>query len=160
MNRFSVIAILSIVAAVGCESSPYVGETVDIVDGTYMGRLADGELANRVDLVDPASSLEVRFFEDEGELNARTIFRGEIGIGYVVGTYTLDGPEYDTVHGVTVDGDELWTEYDASVKMLEVYGLFDSGRTELMLEIESLGTLWLDREEDPEEDEEEEGDDV
>lgn len=137
------IAILSIVI-VGCEH-PSEG-TVDIIEGTYRGKLRNGELDNRVDLIDRNSSLEVEFSGDEGVLEAHITFHGKVEIDYFVGDYMLDGPESDTVYDVTVDGDELWCEYETSVKTLEVDGIFSDGREELTVDVQFLGILNLKRE--------------
>lgn len=120
--------------------------TIDFVDGTYEGKLTDGDLKGRVDVIDRDSSLEVRFYAKEGELWAHVTFRGEARVDYVIGHYTLEGPDSNTIEGVTVDGNELWCDYDVDVTKLSVYGRFEDGRRRLMLDVEALGTLWLDRE--------------
>lgn len=125
---------------------PPAGETIDIVEGTYEGRLRDGDLQNKVDLVDRDSWLEVRFYTKEDDLWARVIFHGEVRVNYIVGHYTLDGPDSNTVEGVTVDGNELWCDYDVDITKLSVYGRFEDDRRSLMLDVEALGTLWLDKE--------------
>jgi len=71
------------------------GETIDLVDGTYIGYPAEGEPAKGVRVRDDDSTFAVRFYEHENELWAYVSFRGRM----TVRAYGLHHPEGGGRHG-------------------------------------------------------------
>lgn len=125
----------------------WVGETIDLVDGTYVGYPADGDPAKGVKVRDANSTLTVQFYEQNRELWALVSFRGRMVVkGWVIKA------EDSTIEGVTVDGDDLWCQMVMDGVNFGVTGLFMDDRASLYLDITRIGTLTLYREDDVERD--------
>lgn len=123
------------------------GETIDLVDGTYIGYPAEGNPAKGVRVKDPDSTFAVRFYEHEGELWAFVSFRGKMvvrafGLGIVL------TEEDATVEGVTVDGDDLTCQVQLDGIDFDVTGLFHDNRSSLYLDVTDIGTMTLYRQGD------------
>lgn len=129
--------ILLLACGSGSSHSPG-GETIDIVEGTYTGYLAEGDMDFGVRVADEDSTLDVRFYEHEAELWAFVSFRGKMAVRGVVFT-----AEDLTIEGVTVDGDDLTTEVRLDGLQFGVTGRFEDEDQSLALDIEDIGALPL-----------------
>lgn len=122
------------------------GETVDMVDGTYVGFPADGSMEDGIQVKDDETTITIRFRDEESELWAGVSLRGKIvALGL---TFTA---EDTTIEGVTVRGDDLACQIDLGGFAFDVTGLFADERASLFLDIDGLGTmtLFLDVAEEP-----------
>ncbi len=122
------------------------GETIDMVDGTYVGLPAGGDLADGIRVTDEETTITIRFKDEDSELWADVSLRGEVvALGI---TFTA---EDSTIEGVTVDGDDLACKIDLGGFVFNVVGLFADARASLVLDIEGLGamTLFLEAAEEP-----------
>lgn len=123
------------------------GETIDLVDGTYRGRPADGEPENGVQVRDEDSTFTVAFSEHDGELWADLAFRGEM----VIHGFPIE-KEDDVIEGVTVDGVELACTISIEGFLFRIEGTFADDRASLVIDVQHVGTMTLTREEKDEED--------
>jgi hypothetical protein len=125
------------------------GETIDLVDGTYVGYPAEGDPAEGVRVRDADSTFAVRFYEHEGDLWAFVSFRGEmvvraLGLGIVLTAEDV------TIEGVTVSGNDLSCAIELAGINFDVTGLFADERESLYLDVTDIGTLTLSRQGDGE----------
>lgn len=114
------------------------GETIDIIEGTYLGFPGDGSPVDGVQVLDKDSTFKIEFYEHDRELWADLDFDGKMNIhGFVI------EHEDNTIEGVTVDGTTL-----ACVVLIEgfsfkVDGQFSSAFLSLDLSVQSIGTMTL-----------------
>jgi len=114
------------------------GETIDMVDGTYVGFPANGDMEDGIQVRDEDTTITVRFRDEESELWASISLRGEI-VAHGL-TFTA---EDTTIKGVTVDGNDLACQIDLGGFVFDVTGLFAAERASLSLDIDGLGTMTL-----------------
>lgn len=121
---------------VGCLSGK--GETIDIIEGTYLGYLRDGTSVDGVQVEEKDSTFKIEFYEHTRELWADLDFDGRMNIyGFVI------EHEDNTIEGVTVDGTTL-----ACVVLIEGFsfkidGRFSSDFVALSLNVQSIDTMTL-----------------
>jgi len=123
------------------------GETIDMVDGTYVGYPAEGDPADGVRVADADSTFAVRFYEHDAELWAFVSFRGKMIIRKL-GLAIIVKVEDATVEGVTVDGDDLRCQVELNGIDFDVTGLFHDDRASLYLDVTDIGTMTLERQGD------------
>lgn len=138
-----VYGVFCVLCGVGC-SDPEPGVTKDIVTGSYRGDLRQRDLLPAVKIKEPGTALRVVLYEEDAVLWAKATFYGKI----VKGVIALEGTRSDKIEGVTVDGDWLECIYEVSGVPLEVTGLFANDRRELDLEIEKVGHVLMEIEEE------------
>ena len=121
-------------------------ETIDMVQGTYVGFPADGDMAESVRITDDETTITIRFKDEDSDLWADVSLRGEV-VALAI-TFTA---EDSTIEGVTVDGNDLACKIDLGGFVFNVVGLFADARSSLFLDIEGLGamTLFLEVAEEP-----------
>ncbi len=115
------------------------GETVDMVDGTYVGNPADEDMDDGIRVTDDETTLTIRFRDEESELWASVSLRGEVvahGLKFTA--------EDTTIEGVTVRGNDLACQIDLGGFVFDVTGLFSDAMASLFLDIDGLGTMTLD----------------
>ncbi len=121
---------------VGCEAG---GETIDMVEGTYMGFPADGEPDEGVSILDSDTVFEVRFFDQDRELWADIEIDGAI----IIHGIKIEDDE-NTVEGVTVDGTDLTCALTVELFTFQIVGFFSSDFRRLAIDIDSIGSMSLD----------------
>jgi hypothetical protein len=140
--------------AVGCHGGP-----TDFVEGTWGGNLIDGDLNSGVELVDPATTFTISFYEGqtwEGpELWADIVIDGALNL-YGVG---LDGEEEDTVTDVHLADDRVLVKPMVGGITLKTRGVFSDDLEALDLDVRFIGDLYLLRIDDFDEAEDEPPDD-
>lgn len=121
---------------VGCLSGK--GETIDIIEGTYLGFPADGISVDGVRVEEQDSTFEIEFYEHDRELWADLDFDGRMIIyGFVI------EHEDNTIEGVTVDGTDLACIVLIEGFSFQVDGRFSTDFVSLFLDVQSFGTMTL-----------------
>ena len=121
------------------------GETIDLIEGVYVGFPAEGDPVDGVNVTDADSIFEIEFYEHDRELWADLAFDGEMVIHWFV-----IKEENNTIEGVTVDGLDLTCVVMIEEFSFNVEGLFSSDFESLHLDVTSVGTMTLTLEEDEE----------
>ena len=133
MNR----CVLCVVLGLGA-CAP-TAETVDVLTDNYVGEVHSDNLVDTL-TVDEGSTLGVGFYTKGDALWAGVRFEGVMHQGIIV----VEGPQVDTIEGVTVDGNDLSCVY----KDHAVTGTFADDRGTLQLVVADVGTVDLLRVED------------
>lgn len=123
------------------------GVTIDLVDGTYRGKPADGQPEDGVQVRDADSTFTVAFSENDGELWADLAFRGDM----VIHGFPIE-KEDNVIEGVTVDGIDLACAIVIEGFSFAIEGAFSADRASLAIDVQHVGTMTLGREEEESED--------
>ena len=128
MNR----CVLCVVLGLGA-CAP-TAETVDVLTDNYVGEVHSDNLVDTL-TVDEGSTLGVGFYTKGDALWAGVRFEGVMHQGIIA----VEGPQVDTIEGVTVDGNDLSCVY----KDHAVTGTFADDRGTLQLVVAVVGTVDL-----------------
>lgn len=120
--------------------TPPPGETIDIVEGDYVGELEQGDMLEDVVIVEAGTALRVVLYEDDDVLWAESTITGKLTKGLVV----IDGPDTELIEGVTIEGVDLACTLVTPNVVLEVTGFFVDDFTTLFLDVDTVGVVTLD----------------
>ena len=113
----------------------------DLIFGTYSGYLREADLDPGITVEERDSSFTLTLEQGEDGVAGRATLRGKTKgpLG------TFDGKETSEIAVVNIAGDELWCRYQRSGFGLRVEGTFARDFTELALDVEFVGMLFLER---------------
>lgn len=122
------------------------GETIDIVEGRYLGHPSEGKPDDGVRTPDADTTFGILFREHDRELWADVELNGAM----VLHGITVEDEE-DTIEGVTVDGNELSSALKVEGIVFAVDGRFKDNRASLSIDVQHVGqmTLFLVADEEP-----------
>lgn len=115
------------------------GETVDIVEGTYVGHPSEGTPEEGVTTPDPDTTFTIEFRKEGDELWADIRLHGTMVIH---GAPVED--DDNTIEGVTVDGTNLDCSLTIDVFTFDVTGTFSGDFAALAIDVQHVGTMTLE----------------
>ncbi|MDP2313432.1 MAG: hypothetical protein Q8P41_11035 [Pseudomonadota bacterium] len=117
----------------------------DEIFGTYSGFLREADLDNGITVQAKDSSFTLLLERGEDGVAGLATIRGKAS-GPLGG---FDGVEIGEIPTVNIDGTELWCTYKGEGFTLGVEGTFSPDFATLALDVDLIGMLFLDREQEP-----------
>ncbi|MDP2305416.1 MAG: hypothetical protein Q8P18_05270 [Pseudomonadota bacterium] len=112
----------------------------DVIYGTYAGYLREADLDRGITVEEENSSFVLVLEAGDGGVAGQATLRGKTHgpLG------TFDGKEVTEIPDVHISGEDLWCTYERAGFGLSVTGEFGRDFTELDLDVEFVGVLFLE----------------
>jgi hypothetical protein len=134
-----ILALLVGAGMAGCDRGPS-----ELVEGRYIGYLADGDMENHISLETENSKLVVDLYAEEGVQKADINFHGAVKINIIGFDIMFYGPQSDTIGNVWTNGVDLECTYKTTWAHFPTSGEFDNDQYILYLDVKKLGKIPLE----------------